>query len=139
MGERIDQFCEDLRMKLTKIDDSLADLKAKIDGKAQDAERDVQHHLDEVRKHIASDQAKVAAANAKMAKWVEQKKAASNAKIAEWKTQHEIAKLQDRAESAEAYADAARVVAAAALDEAEQASLEAWLARQDATVAQQAR
>ena len=138
MGQRIDQFCEDLRIKLTDIDNSMTGLKAKIDARAQNAEQDVRKRLDEVHRHVAGDQAKVAAANAKMAKWVEQKKAITNAKIAEWKTKHEIAKLQNRAEAAEAYAAAARDVAKAALDEAEQASLEAWLARQDAVVAQAA-
>jgi hypothetical protein len=39
--------------------------------------------------------------------------------------------LQSRAENAERYAVAAAVVALAAVDEAEQAALEAWLARKD--------
>ena len=34
MGERIDQFCEDLRQKLTMADSGLEGLKAKISGKA---------------------------------------------------------------------------------------------------------
>ena len=135
MGERIDQFCEDLRNKLTNIDSSLAGLKAKIDAKGKDVQADVKKHLDDVQKRMAGDQAKVKAANAKIAKWADEKKAATDAKIAEWKTKREIAKLQDRAESAEDYAVAAKVVAAAALDEAERSSLEAWLARRDADAA----
>jgi hypothetical protein len=43
--------------------------------------------------------------------------------------------LQIRAEVAERYAEAAAVVALAAVDEAEQAALEAWLARKDADIA----
>ena len=135
MGQKIDQFCEDLRTKLTNIDSGLSGLKAKIDGKAQHVDLAVRDHLDDVHMRIDRNQAKVAAANAKMANWAEQKKAATNAKIAEWKGKREIAKLQDRAEGAEDYAAAARDVAAAALDEAEEASLEAWLARQDADAA----
>jgi len=38
MGERIDQFCENLRIKLTSIDENLEALKAKVDGKARTAE-----------------------------------------------------------------------------------------------------
>jgi polyphosphate kinase 2 (PPK2 family) len=34
MGERIDQFCENLRIKLTSIDNNTQELKAKIDSKA---------------------------------------------------------------------------------------------------------
>jgi hypothetical protein len=44
--------------------------------------------------------------------------------------------LQRRSDNAERYAAAAIDVAVAAVDEAEQASLEAWLARQDADTAQ---
>jgi len=45
--------------------------------------------------------------------------------------------LQNRADNAERYAAAAVDVAVAALDEAEEAALEAWLARQDAVWVQQ--
>ena len=136
MGERIDQFCENLRIKLTSIDNNMDSLKAKIDGKAQTAEQDVRSHLDGVKKRIEQDRTKVAAAQADIKKWVEERKATASEKIAEWKTKRETAKLQSRAENAERYAAAAIVVALAAVDEAEQASLEAWLARKDADSAQ---
>jgi len=42
MGERIDKFCEDLRIKLTSIDNNMQELKAKFDSKAQTAEQEVQ-------------------------------------------------------------------------------------------------
>ena len=136
MGERIDQFCENLRTKLTSIDNSIQALKAKIDGKAQTAEQDVRRHLDGVKNRIEQDRAKVTAARADIKKWADQQKASTSEKIAEWKTKREIAMLQSRADSAERYAAAAAIVASAALDEAEQASLEAWLARKDADSAQ---
>jgi hypothetical protein len=44
--------------------------------------------------------------------------------------------LQSRADKAERYAAAAAALAAAAVDEAEQAVLESWLARRDAQAAQ---
>jgi len=34
MGQHIDQFCDDLRLKLTNIESGLSSLKSKIDGKA---------------------------------------------------------------------------------------------------------
>jgi len=136
MGERIDQFCENLRIKLTSIDNNMGALKAKIDSKAKTAEHDVQSHLDGVKKRMEQDRAKLAAAQADIKKWADERKATTNEKIAEWKTKMEIAKLKNRAEGAERYAAAAAVVASAALDEAEQASLEAWLARKDADKAQ---
>ena len=135
MGQHIDQFCEDLRLKLTNIDRGLADLKAKIDSKALNAEQDVRHHLDLVSKRIEQDRAKVSASQAEVKNWVEDRKTATREKIAEWKAGWDISKLQGRADAAERYAVAAVDIAAGALDEAYQASLEAWLAREDANAA----
>ena len=56
----------------------------------------------------------------------------TQATIADWKTRHELAKLQDHADKAERYAAAALEVALAAIDSAEEAALESWLARLDA-------
>jgi predicted nucleic acid-binding Zn-ribbon protein len=139
MGERIGQFCENLRIKLTSIDKDMESLRAKIDGKARTAQQDVRSHLDGVTKRIEQDRAQVAAAQADIKKWVEERKATTSEKTAGWKTKREIAKLQSRAESAERYAAAAAVVPLAAVDEAEQASFEAWLTRKDADSAQGAR
>jgi predicted nucleic acid-binding Zn-ribbon protein len=136
MGARIDQFCEDLRQKLTMVDSGLDGLKTKIDGKAAHVEQDVQSHLDRVHNRVEQGRAKVAAAQADMKEWADEKKAATNDKIAEWKAKRELSKLQRRADKAERYAAAASSVAVAAFDEAEEASLEAWLARQDANAAQ---
>jgi len=132
MGERIDQFCENLRIKLTSIDKNMDALKAKIDRNAQAAEQDVRNHLDGVKKRVDQERAKAVAAQAEIKKWVDERKAATGEKVAEWKSKLEVGRLQSRASNAERYAAAAAVVAMAALDEAEQASLEAWLARQDA-------
>ena len=41
MSERIDQFCENLRVKLTSIENNMQALKGKIDSKAQTAEQEV--------------------------------------------------------------------------------------------------
>lgn len=135
MGQRIDQFCEAVRLKLTNIDSGLEGLNAKIDGKAQSAEQDVRKHLEWVQKRIEQGRAKVSASQAEVKNWVEDKKTATSENIAEWKAKRETSKLQNRADRAEQYAAATIVVAVAALDEAEQASLEAWLARQDANAA----
>lgn len=135
MGQRVDQFCETLRLKLTNIDDGLEGIKAKIDAKAQRAEQDVRAHHEKVKRRIEDQRSKVAAARADMKNWVEERKAATAETIASWQAKHETKKLQNRADSAERYAAAAIEVALAAVDEAEEASLEAWLARQEANAA----
>lgn len=135
MGQRIDQFCEDLRVKLTKMDDALNGLKAKIDKKAQRADEEVRDHLADVQKRIDRDRSKVVAAQADVKNWAEERKIVTKDKIAEWKAKRETSRLQKRAEGAERYAAAALDIALAAVDDAEQAALEAWLARQDADAA----
>jgi len=135
MSERIDQFCENLRIKLTSIDKKMQQLKAKIDSRAQTAEQEVRIQLDAVKKRLVQDRTKVETAQADVKKWVDDFKAAGNEKIVEWKVKRDEAKLQIRAEIAERYAVAAAVVALAAVDEAEQAALETWLARKDADIA----
>ena len=136
MNERIDQFCENLRVKLTSIDDNMRALKAKIDSKERTVEQDVKFHLDSVKKRIAQDRTKLVAAQADIRKWADEREAVTDEKIAEWKVKLEKAKLRGRAEVAERYAAGAAVVASAAVDEAEQAALEAWLAHKDAESAQ---
>jgi chromosome segregation ATPase len=117
MGQRIDQFCEQLRTKLTQIDTGLNDLKGKIDSKARNVDQDARAHLDKVEKRIAQDKTKVSAAQAKMKDWIEARKAETQAKIAEWKSKRETSKLQNRADRAEQYAAAAIIVAASGVDD----------------------
>jgi hypothetical protein len=68
--------------------------------------------------------------------WAEDRNSITADKVAQLKTKRDIAKLPGRANKAERYSVAAVKVATAAIDEAEQASLEAWLARADADYAQ---
>ncbi len=132
MGQHIDQFCEDLRLKLTNIESGLTALKSKIDSRAKTAEDDVRSHLDKVKKRIEQGRAKVSSSEAQVRTWVEERKAFTGATIADWKARRQASELQGRADRAERYAAAAIDMAVAALDEAEEASLEAWLAREDA-------
>ncbi len=132
MGKHINQFLDQLRLKVANIESGLNGLKGKIDRKAEHAEKDVRDHLEAVKKHIAQGRTKVTAAQSEVKNWVDEEKVATSAKIAEWKAKRETAKLQNRADKAERYAAAASDVAVAALDEAEQAAVEAWLARLDA-------
>jgi hypothetical protein len=136
MSQRIDKFLEDLRLKLTNVKSGLDGLKSKIDVKAQNAEQEVRSHLEQVQRRIEQSRTKVSAAQAEVTNWVEAKKVTTAAKIADWKAKHETSQLQNRADGAERYAAASIDVALGAVDEAEQATLEAWLAQQDASAAQ---
>src|SRR5271165_6097892 len=83
MSRRIDQFCEDLHLKLTNIDTGLGGLKAKIDGKAQSAEQEARSHLEKVQKRIEQNRTKVSSAQAEVKNWVEEQKTATRDKIAD--------------------------------------------------------
>jgi hypothetical protein len=131
MSERIDQFCENLRLKLTSIDNNFQGLKAKIDAKAKTADQDVRAHLDSVKKRVEQDRSRVEAAQKELKGWLDEYRAVTKEKIADWKASGEKIKLRSRADFAEKYAKATAVLAAAAVDGAEQAALEAWLARKD--------
>ena len=132
MSERIDQFCENLRIKLTTVDKGLRALKTAIDAKTRNADQDVRTYLAAVEQRVERDRARVAAARQEMKKWLDERKAVTDETIAKWKANLDRTRLLSRAEQAEIYATAAALVASAAVDEAEQASLEAWLARKDA-------
>ena len=132
MSQRIDRFRETFRLKLMQADSDLSALKAKIDAKAETAERDARACLDEVTKRIEQSEAKVSTARAAVEKWVKEQKTTAKDAATALKVKGETAKLKARAEAAEHYALAAVDVAVAAIDAAEQAALEAWLARRDA-------
>jgi hypothetical protein len=132
MSDQIDQFCENLRIKLTNIDNNIQALKAKIDAKAKTAEQDARIYLDSIKKRIDQDRSKVQAAEKELKKWLEEYRVVTKEKIADWKNSGERIKLRSRADFAERYAKATVVIATAAVDAAEQAALEAWLARKDA-------
>jgi hypothetical protein len=136
MSHRIDLFCEDLRQKLTIIESGLQGLKAKIEANEVHAERDVRNHLDRVRKRIDQGRTNVCAAKAEVKSWAEDRNSITADKVAQLKIKRDVVKLPARANKAERYSVAAVKVATAAIDEAEQASLEAWLARADADYAQ---
>ena len=135
MGQRIDQFSEAIRSKLTSIDTAYDALHAKIGGRAHDAQAAIRDRLENVQKRIEQDREKVSAAKAEAKDWLEVRKSVTAERIAQWKAERATHKLQHQADTAERYAEDAVCVALAAIDEAEQAALEAWLARHEADAA----
>jgi len=135
-SQQLDRFSENLNAKLAEANSRLDNLKAKIEAKTEHAEDEVRARLDQLEKRVEQDRAKVEAAQADVKAWVETHKNETEAKIAEWKTKHEISALENRAERAERYAAATADAALAAIDEAQWAALNAWLARRDLIIAQ---
>jgi hypothetical protein len=128
-----------LRLKLTKHRQQHGGAERKNPEASAKCGAGCPNYVDGVKKRIEQDRAKVTAAEADVKKWMEERKASTDANIAEWKTKREVAHLKSRADNAETYAAAAAVIALASVDEAEQAALEAWLARKDVESVQTAK
>src|SRR5262249_45834017 len=91
---------------------------------------EVRSRLEKVMKRIACNQSKVAAARAQVEHWITDK--AKDALFRNEEITGDGIRKQRRAAEADRYAAACIDLAIAAVDEAEPAALEAWLAREDA-------
>ena len=132
MSAKVDKFCDDLRERLNAIEARVESAKASVQALPGKAEQAVRDKVYEVRAKVQSQKDRVEKARADLKAWAEQKKAETEATVREWKTRHEAKRLNARADRAEAYAQAAVVVALAMVDEAEEAIFEAVGARMDA-------
>lgn len=129
MSDKIDQFCDDLKVRLNDIEAQLLRVKDKLGSASKDAEETIKTKLVEARSQVESKKEEMVAVKNTMAKRLESKKEEIEAEVAAWKEKREQEKLLKHAEQAEEYAVAAILIAAAAAEEAEVAVLEAIDAR----------
>jgi hypothetical protein len=132
MSKHNDQFKKDLHERIQRFQDSVKGVNSKIKTQAEHVEADVKQHLDEMNQRAKQNEAALAAAQTEINTWAEEQKTATHDKVEQWKAKHDQAKLQHRADRAARYAAASADVALAALDQAEKAAMEAWLAQRDA-------
>jgi hypothetical protein len=136
MSETFDKFCSDLRTKINDAEKRLKDLRTSAKNAGQKAKDDANAHLAGLDNKAKGQRAKIEAAEAKVKAWAQEKATITSDKIAEWKAGLQLKKLTARADDAESYAVAAMEIAAAAVDEAERAAIEAVVARIDADAVQ---
>ena len=132
MSEKIDQFCENLRVQLTNVENYLAKVSENIKSAPQEAQAAIQAKIDGAKAQHEQNMQKLSDSKAKLEERVQEKKSEVESQIQEWKTNREISKLESRADKAEIYAVAAIEFAAAATAEADLATLEAIVARMEA-------
>jgi exonuclease VII large subunit len=132
MSEKFDNFCSELRTKINDADKRIKDLKANAVGASEKAKVEAKAQLAALENKAKEQKARTAAAEAKVKTWVEEKKTMTHDKIAQWKEQRDVKRLANRADLSEHYAITAMEIAAAAVDEAERAAVEAVVARMDA-------
>ena len=103
MSERIDQFCESLRVKLTEIEGNFAKMREGVHTSISGAEAEVRKSRDAVAAEIIAAQAEVADARSAAGKWVEAANSTSAETVASWKSSADAKHLALRADAAEAY------------------------------------
>lgn len=135
MSAAVDNFCEGLREGLNALEARVQSAKANIQALPGKTEKAIRDTVVEARAKLDAQKGRIEKCRADLKAWGEQKKAETDAMIKEWKAQRESKKLAARAQQAEAYAEAASVVAMATIAEAEEAILQAALARMDADAA----
>ena len=132
---KLDQACDQLRIKLHGIDRRLEALKGNAMALSEKSQDVIEGQLERIEQRIYDSRVSVEAANARVTTWLQGKKAGFDANRAAWKQGRDFHRLNSRADDAEAYAVAVFDLAAAAGEEAAQAALQAMLARNDANLA----
>ena len=132
MSKRIDGFCNDLRDGLNAVEARLATFKNDLQSLPKKGEQALHASLEEVRKQITFGKEQVTKMQQSMTMRAEHKIAETKEAIDDWKSKKEIGKLDKRAERSESHAESAVEDALAMVRSAEEAILEAAIARSDA-------
>jgi DNA anti-recombination protein RmuC len=136
MSEKVDQFCDTLRDRLNALDGRLQSVKANLQVLAEEAEAGLRAKLDEARTKLQAQKERIQETRANLKARAQQMVAETREAVSKWKAKGETRRLIARADLAEAYAADAIAHALASIDEAEEAILEALVARIDADAAQ---
>jgi ElaB/YqjD/DUF883 family membrane-anchored ribosome-binding protein len=132
MSTQVDQFCDGLRDRLNAIDERLQRFKADVQDMPAGAEKVLRDKLHEAQARLQAQRHRIEETRANLKARLQQRHAETQEAVREWKSKMETRKLQARADWAEAYAADAIANALASIDEAEEAFLNALVARMDA-------
>ena len=138
MSEKIDNFTSNLRDTLNDIDSRMSSVKATIESASEETQETIKSKLSAVKANLETKQHEFVAYRTKLQDLGLEKQAEVKSKVEGWKTKRETEHLNHRADRAENYAASGIAVAMAAIDEAEEAILEAIAARLDADNADKA-
>jgi hypothetical protein len=136
MSAKVDRFCDTLRDQLNLIEERLESMKLSLEGLPEQAEKAVRAKLEHARTNLRTQRERFELTWASLKARAEERFAETNEAVSQWKANREMRKLQARADRAEAYAECAIEFALAATKEAEEAILNAVVARMDADATQ---
>jgi hypothetical protein len=129
MGEKIDQFCNELREELTAADNRLQYLKVQVENANRETRNAIQAKLDQAKADLEEQQRKAEDRRHEVRRYFEEKVAEAEHDIG--KKRREVKELEKHAQRRERYAADTVLFAMASIDEATVAILEALAARLD--------
>ncbi len=132
MSERIEKFCDNLRDRLTSVDDRITSLKAGLDSAAARTKSDIETQVNKAKADLEAHMREAEQVQARVRTLLEEKKAQTDANIEEWVRDRKVEKMEARAQLSEDYAAEQVWLATVAVEEAEIATLEAIAARIEA-------
>ncbi|MCY7275432.1 MAG: hypothetical protein LH702_17260 [Phormidesmis sp. CAN_BIN44] len=135
MSVAIDNFTKKLHDNLEAIEDRAKSLRKSILSTPEKTHAEIQENLDKAKATLDGKKQEFNAYRAKLKTQFEAKEFEVKSHVEEWKANREVKKLNHRADHAEDYADTAIFLAMATMEEAEEATLAAVAARQDAETA----
>jgi predicted nucleic acid-binding Zn-ribbon protein len=132
----MDQVCDKMRDQFSAIEGRLKSVKTNLQALPGQAEKALRDKLEEARTRLQARKERVEQTRANLKARAQQKMAETREAVSEWKAKRETRKLNARADRAESQAADAIDYALASIDDAEEAILEAVVARIDADAAQ---
>lgn len=135
MSITMNNFTKKLHGDLEAIEDRAKSLKESIQSVTKKTQTEIQSKLDEAKTNLNAKKQEFDENRAKLKAQFEEKESEMKSSVEEWKARREFKKLEHRANRDEDYAATAIFLAIAAMEEAEEATLEALSSRLDAEVA----
>ena len=132
MNAKVNQFCDGLRNRFHAVEERLAAVKTNMQAVAKEGDKALHEKLDAARRQLQAQKERVEKTQEKLKAGFRQKMTETKEAVNEWKAKREVQKLNVRADRAEAYAADAIDFALATINEAEEAMLDAVVARMDA-------
>ena len=133
MSIQVDQFCDKLRDRLNAVEGRLRGFETDMQGFSEQAEKSLREKLAEARTKLEAQKDHIEQTRVQFKARIHQMVTETSQAINEWKPKGEARRLNARADWAEAQAVDAIALALASIDEAEEAILQAVVARMDAS------
>ena len=137
MSGVVDQFCDRFLDRLNSMQCRREAIKSFLVGRSETVEKVLRGWLEEARTKLVAQKDRTEQTRASLTAMAQQLTAETTEAVSEWKAKRDIAKLEARADCAEAYAAEAVDYALSAIDQAGEAVLGAVLARIDASAARE--